>query len=236
VVLFVGNQPEDYGLTVENEPVGDENGSAINRSATKEISFTLQEALRTTSFWFAGIISMLPSMFTTGLTFHFFNIMAERNVSEQQAAFTIGLIAFPAFFIPLIARSVIDRYPVRHILKATVFFMMVSMVFLMFGVTGQTSATLFILFYGTAIAVQAVSLNVLWPNYFGRTYLGSIRSVATVFMVLGSALGPVPFGLSYDLTGKYNWAILVSLLFALVTFVLSFYVSAPIKHSQAVID
>ena len=232
VYFFVGNQPEDYGLTVENEDLSNKEDQIKALNQIKKESFTLKEALHTKAFWIAGIISMLPSMFTTGLTFHFFNIMALRSLSEQEAALIIGLIAFPAFFIPFIAKPVIDKYPVKHVLKITIFIMMIGMVYLIYGVTNYLTALIFILFYGLGIAIQSVSLNVLWPNYFGRNNLGSIRSVATVFMVIGSALGPLPFGLSYDLTGDYVWAILLNLAFAFITLILAFFISKPIRQYQ----
>ncbi|MDP2425074.1 MAG: MFS transporter [bacterium] len=157
-----------------------------------------------------------------------------KSVSDQESAFIIGLIAFPAFFIPFIAKPVIDRFPVKHILKCTVSMSLLSMVFLLFGVINYLTAIVFILFYGLAVAIQSITLNVLWPNYYGRASLGSIRSVATVFMVIGSALGPLPFGLSYDLTGDYNIAIIGNMVFALVALFLAFFINKPqksVKHS-----
>ncbi|MDP2425075.1 MAG: MFS transporter [bacterium] len=72
VVLFVGNQPEDYGLTVENEPLDPNIDQSTLLEKIANESYTLKEALSTKSFWIAGFISMLPAMFSTGLTFHFF--------------------------------------------------------------------------------------------------------------------------------------------------------------------
>lgn len=44
--------------------------------------------------------------------------------------------------------------------------------------------------------LQNVTIKVIGVKYFGRLHLGSIRKVATVFIV--------PFGLSYDMTGSYS--------------------------------
>lgn len=225
--IFIGNQPEDYGLTVENEAHEDDHAKHLAYEKMIKESFTLKEALRTKTFWFAGFIAMLPSMFTTGLTFHFFNIMSLRSLSAEQSAVIIGLLAFPAFFIPFIAKSVIDRFPVKYVLSLTTFMIILSMVFLMFGVFGSVTAILFILFYGLSIAIQSVTMSVLWPDYFGRKNLGSIRSAATVFMVLGSALGPLPFGLSFDLTGEYTVALMGNIVFAAVALALSMFISKP---------
>lgn len=79
-------------------------------------------------------------------------------------------------------------------------------------------------------AIQATALNVLWPDYFGRKNLGSIRGAATVFMVLGSALGPLPFGISYDLTGGFNGVIYMMMGFTVITSTLSLTLRKPIRQ------
>ncbi|MFW5794435.1 MAG: MFS transporter [Bacillota bacterium] len=229
VLLFIVDRPEDIGLMVENEKLSSEKEIKKAIEKTNRESFTLSETIKTKEFWFVGFISMVPSMFSTGTTFHFFRIMELRNVTNESAAMIIGLIALPAFFIPFIAKPVIDKYKVKYILSFTLSMTILSMLFLMVGVTNQFLAIAFILFYGFGVAIQAVSLNVLWPNYFGRNNLGSIRGAATVFMVIGSALGPLPFGASYDLTGNYNIAIFSMVIYTSITLVLSFFIKKPTR-------
>jgi len=101
------------------------------------------------------------------------------------------------------------------------------MIFLILGVNNALTAVIFILFYGLGVAIQSLSTNVIWPNYFGRKHLGSIRGAATVFMVIGSALGPLPFGISYDQTGGYNIAIIGMIIFTSIALALSFFITKP---------
>ena len=44
----------------------------------------------------------------------------------------------------------------------------------------------------------------VWPNLFGRQFQGEIRGFVYTSSVIGSALGPALFGLSYDLSGGYQ--------------------------------
>ncbi len=232
VYFFVVNRPEDIGIPMENDLTnGDDDAVKASLAKMERNSFTLKQALKTKEFWFAGIIGMIPSMFTTGITFHFFSMMSLRGVSNNHASIIIGLVALPAFIMPFIARLVIDRYPVKYVFSVTLVFMILSMVWLAFAVNNAITAMMFILFYGTAVAVQAVALNVLWPNYFGRLYLGSIRGAATVFMVLGSALGPLPFGVGYDLTGGYNHVIVGMIFFTSITVFMALSIKQPIKKA-----
>ena len=207
VLLFTSNKPEDLGMTIENDqPTSKEN----IEKALLEIdinSFSLKEAILVKEFWIVGIISMIPAMFSTGLAFHFFTIMALQGIEKGSAGVILGLMALPAFIMPFISKIVIERYKVNHILSITLSMTIISMIYLMIGVSNAFTAVILILFYGFGVAVQSLSTNVIWPNYFGRKHLGSIRGAATVFMVIGSALGPLPFGLVYDITGKFNIAI-----------------------------
>ncbi|QWB99554.1 MFS transporter [Mycoplasmatota bacterium] len=232
VFIFSADKPEDYQITMENQIIKDQKLHLSSLEKMEIESFTLSEGIKTKEFWFAGIISMIPSMFTTGMTFHFYKIMDLRSIENETAAIIIGLVALPSFIIPFLAKPLIDKQPVKHILSTTMAMMIISMFILMYFISNASHAILFILFYGLAIAVQAVTLNVLWPNYFGRKHLGSIRGAATIFMVIGSALGPLPFGISYDLTSQYNYAIVGMIIFASIAFVLSFLIDKPIKERK----
>jgi MFS family permease len=232
VILFVINKPEDIGITIENDQPGDDNDVQLALLKYEAESFTLSQAIRTKEFWFIGLISIIPSMFTTGVTFHFFNMMFLRGVTNEQSAFIIGLIALPAFFMPFFARAIIDRFQTKRVFLVTLFMIIISMAFLVWGVSGVYTAAVFVLFYGLAVGIQGVALSVIWPNYYGRKYLGSIRGASTVFMVLGSALGPLPFGISYDLTGGYNIVIIFMILYTFFAMLLSLFIEKPIKNNN----
>jgi MFS family permease len=229
VFMFAANKPEDLDMTIENDMDTTEQSIAEALIELDKYSFSLSEAIKVKEFWIVGMINMIPAMFSTGLAFHFFTIMELRSISSEAAAVILGLMALPAFIMPFISKLVVDKYPVKYILSTTLFMTILSMVFLMFGVNNVTLAIIFILFYGLGIAVQTLSTNVLWPNYFGRKHLGSIQGAAIVFMVVGSALGPLPFGIAYDITGGYNIAILGMIIFTSIAFFLSFLVTKPTK-------
>ncbi len=229
VVLFSSNKPEDIGITMENGlPSSKENIEKALQEMDKN-SFSLVEAVKRKEFWFVGMISMIPAMFSTALAFHFFTIMDLRNISNETAAWVLGFMALPAFIMPLVSKLIVDRYPDRHILTSTLAMTILSMIFLIFGITNAATAIGFIIFYGFAVAVQSLTTNVIWPNYFGRKHLGSIRGAATVFMVLGSALGPLPFAIAFDNTGRYTIAIIGMIAFTFSTLLMSLFITKPKK-------
>ena len=43
----------------------------------------------------------------------------------------------------------------------------------------------------------------LWASYFGRRYLGSVRSIGMPFTVIFGAIGPIAVAYFFDITGDY---------------------------------
>jgi len=234
ILLFIYNKPHEIGIQMENEPSNLSEADQI--IAIDKESWTLSEALKTKEFWFIGVMSMIVPMFTTGVTFHFYSIMGSRSVGNETAAWIIGLVAFPIVFMPFVAKAFIDKTKPKYVFALTQIMILFSMVMLLLWVSNAGTAIFFILFYGLAAAVQSVTLNTVWPLYFGRKYLGSIRGMTTVFMVIGSALGPLPFGVSYDQFGSFNPAILAMMVFTVVTIFFSILISKPSKKEHTIIS
>jgi len=134
--------------------------------------------------------------------------------------------------MPFIAKAFIDKVKPNYIFLMTQSMILISMVVLWLFVSSSLTATLFILFYGLAAAIQGVTLNTVWPHYFGRKHLGSIRGMATVFMVIGSALGPLPFGVSFDQFNSFNPAIWMMMGMTVIAMFLSVLIKKPVKHIE----
>jgi len=229
MALFVINKPEDIGLLPDNQKVKHQDDIAKEIEKMERESFHLDEALKTKEFWFVGIISMMIPLISTGMMFHFFSIMSTKNVDPTSAAVVIGLIAVPGFFMPVLASTIVDRFRSRYILSITSALIALDLIFMLF-VNNTITASVFILAYGLLTNLQNVTLNVIWVKYFGRLHLGSIRGAATVFMVIGSAFGTVPFGLSYDMTGSYSTVFIGMAGLALLGTILSLSIRKPIKN------
>ena len=71
------------------------------------------------------------------------------------------------------------------------------------------------------------SLGVLRPFLFGRRFLGGVSGMMAVVSVIGSALGPVVFGVVFDTTGGYNGILILSSTLPLLAAVGSIFVAKP---------
>jgi cyanate permease len=87
--FFIRNRPEDVGLL----PDGQEKIVAENEVASEKDdgSWTLKEAMRTRAFWLILICVGIPSMVTTGITFHLFSILGEQGVSLTISALVLSI-------------------------------------------------------------------------------------------------------------------------------------------------
>ena len=226
--VFIFNKPEDLELLPDNVRAVDHTDVMENIKTIERESFNLAQAVRTKEFWFIGIISMLFPMLSTGMMFHFFSIMSTKGIDDASTSLIMGLIAIPGFFIPFIAGTVIDRFNPKFILVYALLLVVFDLLFMNI-VSSAILAAIFILIYGFSNSITSVTLNVIWTNFFGRLHLGSIRGAATIFSVVGSALGTLPFGLSFDMTGRYDFVFNAMAIVTLLSVVMSLYIVKPQK-------
>ena len=79
------------------------------------------------------------------------------------------------------------------------------------------------------MSFEMIAGGVIWPEYYGRLNLSSIRGVSMMAGVIGSALGPLPYGFAYDLLGSYNQAVTLSMVFPLLGMVAALMATRPAK-------
>ncbi|MEJ7838848.1 MAG: MFS transporter [Thermomicrobiales bacterium] len=201
VVLLVRNRPADLGQLPDGR-----RPTAESESSKVETGATLSQALRTRTFWFLVGASAVPSLVVTGLAFNQVSILTDRGLPTALAATSFSVEALVALPTTLLAGWLVDRYAVRHVLMFGQVCLIIAMVFLLFA-NATAGVLVYAAFRGASSGLWMVAAEVAWPRYFGRKYLGSIRGVGFAVGVVGAALGPIPFGLSYDVLGGYTPAI-----------------------------
>ncbi|MDD2458057.1 MAG: MFS transporter [Eubacteriales bacterium] len=206
VAVFMQNHPHDLGLTTAGEYRQNASTGDVPAKFQDVPSWTLKEAIRTRAYWGMLYSQLLLPLIVTGLTFHFISIMKIRSISPDQAAYLISLLAVVSFPTTLFAGWILSKIKIHHTAMAISLFMGAALAVLLMT-KGLPGAVVFTLLLGSAMGLQTVWGGLVWPNYFGTRYLGSIRSLAMSATVLGSAFGPIPFGFAYDLTGSYNIAL-----------------------------
>ncbi|GAA0322743.1 MFS transporter [Bacillus carboniphilus] len=209
--FLVRNKPEDIGLLPDNQSLPKIYPTS-NINVELEENWTLAEAKRTKTFWFLLFCVSIPAMVNTGLTFHLLSIFTENQLSPALAATTLSLMAVVGFPVTLVAGFILDKIQANYMLCITFIGQILFLLLLLFTDSFVLAITFGIL-WGFVGGIERIVLNVIWPNFFGRKYIGSIKGLSMAVMVIGSAFGPLPFGVFYDLFGGYNEIILIMILF-----------------------
>jgi len=213
---LIVNAPEDMGLEPEALPANlpGPTGSKTPLPA-REVNWSRGEAFRTRQFWALSLGQATHGALVTGLTFHQISMLAEQGVGASIAAAALTVSALARIAAGLALGPVLDRFPVHLILAAGFAVMAVGMASLVWV---DSSASAF--FYATLLGVGGGTLMTgsafAYPQYFGRAQLGRIQGPSSTIGILGAAIGPIPFGVAYDLLGGYHGAILVQAVIPLI--------------------
>ncbi|MGF1586410.1 MAG: MFS transporter [Bacteroidales bacterium] len=220
VFTFFRDNPGKYGLIPDGKKITDKKKDNTNLPLLKE--YTLKEAKKTYSFWIFNLSLALQALYVTAFTFNVISIFAV-NGFDHRAAITIFLPAsVVAVSFHFFGSWLSDYLILKYFLLLQISGMLISMTALVF--LDQSQAMRWILIAGNGImsGMYGVLSAVTWPRFFGLRHLGAITGYAMSWMVIGSAIGPFMFSLSFRLTGQYNLATWICIFIALNLFILGF--------------
>ncbi|WP_269431580.1 MFS transporter [Bacillus sp. SA1-12] len=200
--------------------------------AEQEDSWTLSEAMRTKTFWFVMICGAIPAMIYTGITFQIFSILGEQGIDRMTTAFVLSLIPLVSFGCSIVSGFIVERVKVHRMLSLTFLLNLIAPIILLYA-QSYLVVVLFAISWGIAQGFMNIPMGVIWPNYYGRKYLGSIQGVTHTAGVIGSALGPIQFGWAYDQFGSYDSMLIVSAVIGAIGALLAFFAVPPKRKLPA---
>ncbi|UCH37840.1 MAG: MFS transporter [Candidatus Bathyarchaeota archaeon] len=226
---LIRNKPEDVGLTPDTQKSAQMPTIRESKQTVLRDDWLLKEVFRTRAFWLLLYCIAVPSAITTGLIFHHVSISSQLGLTEEIAALILSIMALIRFPIIFVVGQLADRVPPRFLMAFNQSILLLGIIVLYFA-TDMRFALLYGILLGVMMAFQSITSSVVWPEYFGRKYLGSIRGISLMAGVLGSALGPLPYGFTYDLWGSYQPILLISLAFPVLG-ILAALIAAPPKKN-----
>ena len=235
-LLLVRRHPEAVGLRPDGDtaprpatPIAGQPDTASPEG------WPLREACRTRSFWLLLFSSSSASLVSTALTFHHVALFASKGLEPALAAGVLSFMAPMALAGSFIAGLLVDWVANRFVLAAALALFVVAVLWASL-MTSPWQGFLYGGLFGLSQGMTMTVNMVIWPNYFGRIALGSIRGVASTAMVAAAALGPLPFGYAVTLSGSYNVALLTFVALPMLCIGTSLLAVAPARpHRQATI-
>ena len=211
VSLCMRRAPEDYGLLPDGMTEEDvQAGKAAKAMQDFTNSMTRREALHTTSFYLLVLAFGLFGITIAVMLLQTVPFMTDAGYSRTTAAMMITVASIPALLSKPIWGWLIDGLQPIPLAATSAALTATSLFIIVFSV--QAGATFWVfagfailgLGWGGMIPLQ----EVIWASFFGRRYLGSVRSAALPFSLLLTAGVPLATSYYYDVVGNYDGAII----------------------------
>lgn len=201
VLLLYRDNPEEFGQVPDGGPGKNPRSGDAPSDATR-VPFTRAQVIRTPTYWIFAVGISLFGFHVTGFSFHVASIFAEAGLDPSR-----GFAVFiPSAVISVVLRPGIgwcsDRFPLRYLLM----YQLTAICLSAMGMAGLGSGWgLWILIAGNGLGGASFDtlMSVVWPNFYGRKHVGAISSLAMSVTVCASALAPLAYSMSLDLTGGY---------------------------------
>lgn len=207
-IVFIRTSPESIGL----KPDGDRDDVGTDDSASKKLTsrlndsewnWTASQAVRSRALWLLIFAGTAQSLVGTGVMFHQVSIMTSKSLSASAAAGVFGITAPSLIAGTFLSGYLASRIQPRYLLAGGQIVIVIAMLLLM-GVSQLWHAYVYGAVLGVNMGFLMNTNQVIWPSYFGRRHLGSIRGMANFGMMAAAALGPLPLALALDITGSYT--------------------------------
>jgi MFS family permease len=212
VAFVMRRTPEDHGLNpdgkTDQEVAG---GQAEMARADFDRSMTRQQALRTWVFYCLVFSFGLFSINIVVMLLQTVPYLTDSGFSRTEAAYAITAASIPAMLSKPVWGFFIDRLPAKPLAALGASGTGLALFAIVASVDSGSLFWIYMAYvllglgWGGMIPLQ----EVIWAAYFGRRYLGAVRSAALPFALLLGAGAPLAVSYYQDVTGTYTGALIV---------------------------
>ena len=207
--MIFRDRPEDCGLEMDGSDVKPVDSN--NQDMLIHRDFTLDETLRTFSFWVFNLSFAFYALFATAFTFHIVSLGGEFGFGKER----ILTLFVPMAVISVCTNLAFGWINARVRLKRLLVCMNLGGLAGVIGLcylTTPVGVAAYVIGNGVAGGGFVNLSGIVWPRFFGRLWLGSISGANMSTMVIASGLGPLLFGWSEQWTGSYRPILLWSMM------------------------
>jgi MFS family permease len=166
---------------------------------------TVGESVRSTSFWLLAIPVFLVVTSINGIVAHLVPLLTDRGFTIGQATSTLSAVGLSTIAGRLVSGYLLDRFFAPHV-AAALFLLPLAGVGIL--AAGGGSALLFAaIALGFGLGAEVDVIGFMVSRYFGLRSYGAIYGCMFAIFTVGTGLGPVLMGLSFDMTHSYRLAL-----------------------------
>lgn len=212
VAMIMRRMPEDHGWHPDGKSdVQVAAGDAQRAEADFARSLTRQQALRTPAFYLLVLAFGLFTINIVVMLLQTVPYLSDAGFSRAEAAFAITVASIPAMLSKPVWGFFIDRLPAKPLAALGATLTGIALFGVVYCVNLGTLPLIYASYamLGLGWGGMIPLTEVIWGAYFGRRFLGAVRSAALPFSLLLGAGAPLAVSWHYDLSGSYNSGLLV---------------------------
>ena len=228
--LAMRRSPEDHNLNPDGKSDQQvSQGFAQEAEDDFNNSMTRAQALRSLTFYWLVIAFGMFGITIQVMLIQTVPFMTDAGYDRTTAALMITIASVPALVSKPIWGWLIDGLQPKPLASIS---------------AAITGGSLFVIVYGAHVASLPILITgfavlgfgwggmiplqeVIWASYFGRRYLGGVRSAAMPFSIMLTAGAPLATSYYYDVFGDYNGAILIVAAANMLSAVLILFLKKP---------
>ncbi len=202
--IFIRRQPEDLGMEPDGGPAEVSEGSSSSlRQTADEVSWSVKEAIRTTTMWRLVIAFSMVQLATGTVALHRIAAFMDRGMDPTLISFATAFDAVAAGGSTFLFGMLVRWIPARFLGAAGFSFLAGASVLTIYAVNLPVMFISMWIF-GMGIGGMMFLNNFIWADYFGRQHVGGIRGLVNPINLVVGGIGAPAAGYVRDWTGSYD--------------------------------
>jgi MFS family permease len=235
IAIFVRTLPSDLGMRPDGDRAIDETGEG---NGGRMSGLTARRAVGTATFWSIVTIFLLQLMGVSALNFHFVPFATQEvGFTAQEAAFFYGLAVGFSMVGRLLFGWLADRFKVTRLTALSILLLAIGPVVLelllvRLGLREVQLLWLHAVPFGIGIGGGAIMFPVLVGRCFGELHFSKIMGLVMAGFALGIIIGIPVAGRIFDVTGSYEWVLILCTVGLLMAATMALLVSPERYHQE----
>jgi OFA family oxalate/formate antiporter-like MFS transporter len=223
ITFLMRRAPEDHGLHPDGRSAAEvARGGGAAAAIEFASSLTRSEALRSPSFYLIGLGFGLGSLSIGMMLIHTIPFVTDAGYSRATGALMITISSVPAMLVKPLWGYFTDRSDVQRLSKVCFFLAALGLILIVaaarLGSLPLLATGYFV--HGVGYGGLIPLAEVVWATFFGRRYIGAVRSAGLPFALLLNATSPLLSSVYFDRVGDYDGAFLSAAALAILAAVL----------------
>jgi MFS family permease len=226
--------PSDHGLFPDGKTAEESAGAGGDKArADYDSSMTRREALRTSSFYFLVLAFGMFAVTIGVMLLQTVPFMTDAGYGRSEASLMVTLASVPALLSKPMWGALMDRVAPQKLASLGAALTGTAMITITLSVRATFDPVVYVGFFllgmgwGGLIPLQ----EVIWATFFGRRYLGAVRSAALPFTLVIGAGAPLVASIYFDRVGNYDGAFFVVAAMNVISAVMLLFVERPVRKA-----